>query len=362
MLDALLDEEFDTKKKAKAGAKGLDLDSLIDEQAAQAKQDPGMTWADVGNATKTAVLPTIGQVGGAALGTLAGPFAPAAVPTLEALGGMGGEYLNQKFGITEPSNTAIAAQGIIPGALRAGSMLKHVAPPSTHGAQFLNQIARPEAEYQLGKLGIVPGAASRAMTDATQHTMDIPAQGVRTRISEELEKMSGSTGAETGLYKGTTGYLQTLDNTLFKSGAVMSPALIQKELRDVRAVLNQIGDKRPNGVEKAALVGVKESLEEALMHNPAGTKLAGARHEVLRESVHKDLLEMTFQADKTMAGQGMQTQFNAAEVLRKLEGKGKDTAFQKRFNAAFEPEDQQNILKIYRKLNTFDKLAPPRWC
>lgn len=357
MLDALLEEEFGSAKRKAAGDKGLDLDAMIEAESARPQEKP-ITLRDVGNFAKTAVLPTLGNVAGAMAGSLTGPAAPIAVPALEAIGGMGGELLNQKLGITEPSGAAIAMQGILPPVMRGASVAKQVIPPSTAGAEFLNTIAPREAEHVLGQLGIRVGDASKAMSAATSQAMHIPAPNVGQVIREELDKMGGSAGSD--IYAKTSAHLQNLGQTLFKAGNTLAPEAYQKELRDIRARLSQVGDSRPNQVEKAALVRVKEAMEDALLRNPAGRKLAGARHSILRESVFKDLEEMTYDASKNQAHQGTQKQFNARAILDKLEGRGSkaNQAFKRRFEAAFEPEDQKLILNIYQKLNSFDKLAP----
>jgi hypothetical protein len=357
MLDALLDEEFDKNKKQASGDKGLDLDSLIEEQM-QSGEKP-FSWDNGGKQLTAAGLVTAGQVGGAAAGLLGGPMSWLTVPTGEMAGGAGAEYLNQKLGLTEPSNAAIAVQGIVPGVVRGIGAASKILPPSTNGAAFLNTIAPREAEARLGALGIVPRQASAAMNAAKANTTPIPTGNARGVIANSIAELNK--GAGSSIYKQTTGHLQKLDDTLFKANGQLTPDQYQAELRDIRARLNANGESRPNEVEKKALLDVKSELEDALLRTPEGTKLANARHDILRESVVNDLHDLTYQNSKNMAGQGDQIQFNARPILDKLTGKGskQNEAFRRRFEAAFGPQDQQNILKVYRKLNEFDKLAPP---
>lgn len=356
MLDALLEEEFGTKKKLAKGDKGLDLDALI-EEAHNGPQEAPLTWSDVGKATKPMVLPTIGQAAGMGLGMAAGPFAPAAVPTLEALGGMGGEKLNQMLGITEPSNAAIAVQGILPPAFRIGQAAMRVIPPSTNGASLLNEIAPIAARAELGKLGIQPGTASFKMGQATSAPLNINTGSTRQEISNAYGSLAGSTAADSGLYKQTKDFLRALDSKLNRRNDTLSIDEAQKELRDIPMLI----DKAENDTAKRGLIRVKETLENAIENDPNGQALIGARKEYLRENVHRDLVNMTYKQDKNMSGQGETRQFNAKPILDALEGKGgpESERFRQRFQKAFSIEEQNQIKGIYRLINKFDKLAPP---
>ncbi len=358
MLDALLDEEFATKKRREKE----DLDALLD---AHEQENPGMTWGDVlsgakavGNFAKTAVLPTAGNIAGAAAGALTGPAAPAMVPILEAGGGVLGEWLNQKLGITPPSAEALGVQALLPPVIRGVSAANKIIPPSTSGAEFLNTIAPREAAHVLGTLGITKGAGSAKMAAATAETTHIPAGTTGDVIRNELDNLGGSTGS--GMYEKTAQHLRDLGKLLYNTGHVLSPERYQKELRDLRARINLLGEGRPNEVEKAALSKVKAHMEEALLHNPTGERLAGARLDILRESVLDDLETMTYNASKNQAHQGTQTQWNGRAILDKIEGKGgkENEAFKRRFEAAFEPGDRNLIHRLYQKLNSFDKLSP----
>lgn len=358
MLDELIAEEQAAKKKASQPRTALD--DLIEQDAANQQQtqsqantsDPGFLAT-----VKPAILPTLGNTVGAVAGSLTGPFAPAAVPTLEAAGGMLGEYANQKLGITPPSTAAIATQGIVPAALRGISLASKVLPPNTNGATFLNEIAPREATYQLGKLGITPGQASAKMSAATANNTMIPATGVREAIQQELGKMGGGAGAD--IYGKTAKHLKTLDDSLYAKESQLTPEQYQKELRDIRARLTQNGESRPNQVEKAALLNVKSAMEDALSNNTAGQRLTDARKDILRESVFNDLNDLSFNANKNIAHSDL-TQFNARPILDKIEGRGgkANEAFQRRFQAAFTPDEQKSIHSLYKKLNTFDKMQP----
>lgn len=342
------------------------FEDLIAEERRKAKQnsapplaepkavdvaDPGLSWADVRQAGKAAILPTLGQAAGTIGGMYSGPLAPVLVPTLESLGGMGGEYLNQKLGITEPSMEAIAVQGVIPPVFRGAAALKRVIPGSTAGARTLNEIARPEAEYQLGRFAAPDDAPYWAAADRSRQM--VPTGSALQEAVHGYMNMSGSSGDD--LYTGTRDYLGRLASKLMHSQGRMVPSEYQKELRDLGARITGAEGRRVNSVEEGHLTRVKDALEDALFSAPAGSDLAMARTIYAKKKVFEDIERVTARADKNLAGQGEQTQFNAAEVLRKLET---DPKISKRFQAAYSPEEQHEIKNIYRFLNTLPKLPP----
>src|SRR3990167_5521417 len=98
------------------------------QQQTATEQASKYTKADTFAALKAAggiALPLAGQVGGAALGMLTGPAAPLAVPSLEMLGGVAGEYLAQKTGLSPESKLQLALQAVIPGGGRLLSAAKN---------------------------------------------------------------------------------------------------------------------------------------------------------------------------------------------------------------------------------------------
>lgn len=347
MLDELIQQErqrlAEEKARAERGTPTPDQENL----------DQGLTWGDVLHAGKAAALPTLGNLAGTVGGMATGPFAPLAVPALESLGGMLGEYANQKLGITEPSNAAIAVQGIIPPVFRGAAALRRAIPGSTAGARTLNEIAAPEAHYQLGRF--TPDDPTPFFQRAEQSGARIHTGNAVNDIANEYLNLTGSAGED--IYAGTRDYLARLGNKLMAQQERMTPSEFQKELRDLGARTTGAEGKKLNQVEFGALSRVKDSLESALDAAPAGSDLATARHLYQRNRVFDDLQDMTFQADKRLRGQGEQTQFNAAEVLRKLEN---DETFSRRFRAAFTPEEQGQITDIYNRLNRLPTLPIPQ--
>jgi hypothetical protein len=80
---------------------------------------------DVAGAVGKAIAPTVGMIGGAALGTAAAPFTGPLAPAMPLIGGSAGsavgEGINQALGITEPSMGQVALAGAAP-AIGAGIM------------------------------------------------------------------------------------------------------------------------------------------------------------------------------------------------------------------------------------------------
>lgn len=312
------------------------------------KQNP-MTATDVARAMKPAALPTLGQVGGTLAGMATGPLAPVAVPALESLGGMVGEGANQLLGITQPSLTQIGIQGILPPVVRGATMAAKILPASTRGATLLNEIAPVEAKNQIAKIAArEPETASALFQKAEASKQRVPTLNTQSVIDSEVKnRLAG--GSASDQYKGTREFLSTLQASLKRRQGALTPTQYQRELRDLGTMIS----KASTDVERGALTAVKRSLEDALEAAPAGTPLALARKVSLKENVLKDIDEFTFKADKTKQGQGDLTQFNASEVLRKIE---KDESFAKRFKKAFTPTEQREIKKIYEKLNEFPPL------
>jgi outer membrane lipoprotein SlyB len=111
--------------------------------------------------------------------------------------------------------------------------------------------------------------------------------------------------------------------------------------------------KATTDVERGALANIKSTLEDALEMAPAGADLTKARKLFAREKVFDDLGEFSGKAEKVKQGKGSLEQFNAGEVLRKIEH---DEKFSKRFKAALSPTEQKEVKKIYTLLNEIPPL------
>jgi hypothetical protein len=201
----------------------------------------------------------------------------------------------------------------------------------------------------------MPDDATPYFNRATSSGAQIPTGGAFAQSQAEYLNLAGSSGDD--IYKNTRDYITRLGQKL--STGTLTPAEYQKELRDLGARMNATADKKINEVEYGSLGRIKDRLEESLDDaaqrlGPA-SDLAQARKLYLKGRVFDDLQKATFKADKTLKGQGEQVQFNAAEVLRKIE---QDDKFSKRFQAAYDPKEQEQIKDIYRLLNRFPNLPP----
>ncbi|MGL5936022.1 MAG: hypothetical protein ACRCZI_10445 [Cetobacterium sp.] len=308
-----------------------------------------VTPRDVMKALKPAALPLLGSAAGTVAGMLSGPAAPFLTPALEAAGGMGGEKVNQLLGITEPSNSAIALQGILPLGTRGVSAVAKVIPSATKGAKFLNEIAPVEAANRLETVRkSVPEVSRDLFQKAEASGSRIPTLTTQAVIKKELtDRLQG--GSASSLYKGTREYLETLGDSIKKRQGAMSPTQYQRELRD----LNSMIGKATTDVERGALMNVKSTLDDALDTAPAGAELMKARKLYAREKVFEDLSEFSGKAEKVKQGKGGLEQFNAGEVLRKIEH---DDKFSKRFKSALSPSEQKEVKKIYTLLNEIPAL------
>ena len=346
MIDDLIKEEMIRQEMEKMGKR-----PQAQAPAAQPPQGEDIfTPSQFLQAAKPAVLPTLGQAAGTLAGMASGPLAPYATPTLEALGGMGGEYLNQKLGITPPSTGAMITQGVLPAAARGAAAVGRLVPSSTKGATFLNEIAPLEAKTRM--LGFAaPETASDLFAKAEASKVRIPTMGTRDAIKTAISELSGSSAED--LYKGTREYLYKLDNTLAKNQGALKPTQYQKELRDLNAKLKGAEGKKLNSVEFGRLMEVKDALTSALEGAPAGSDLAKARSLSNRESVLDDINDAVKEASSTAQGQGELKKFRASEVLNLID---KDEKFQRRFAAAFTPKEQSDIKKIFTKLNEIPAL------
>jgi hypothetical protein len=330
--------------------------------------------ADLLQMGKQMALPVLGDVIGTGLGVAAAPFVgPAAIPlTLALRGGFsaGGEYLNQRLGITEPSAGQIALQGAIPtlfaaaahapGGLRAGAK---ITPPSTRGAEFLNRIGAEETRLHLGRLqGPDPGPLFQRVAQAggSFHT-----GGTMQAIQQELGNLTQSANGQT-LYGRTIDVLNNLQNKLIQSGGSLSPMEFQAELRDLGAAMRTAEGRTVNKVEQGALKKVYGQLAEALdvtaqSNMPNGVtarELLDARKLVKRQSVLDDIEESLGNAEKLMRGQGDNIQFNANAVLRDLKNNPFWTGAKGGKNPAFTAQEKKEFEELLTLMNKLPALQP----
>jgi hypothetical protein len=313
-------KEYIEKVKKRAGieaSRSMTLDEIASElglagshtyPTSQTGAAPG-AGADLLQMGKQMALPTIGQVAGIGTGLLTGPAAPIAVPFFEAVGGMTGEYMNQRLGITEPSNLQIVAQGAVPllfrGAAQAGRGLKQITPPTTKGAEFLNRIAGEEARLQMSKLAAPDAEAlfQRAFESGAHfHT-----GGTMRAINNELANLTRGANADQ-LYGRTITVLRNLRNKLEETGGYLNPVHYQTELRDLGAALRTSEGRTVNKVEQSAIKQVYAQLAQALDREAIPRRGPAPRgFETITPEVMPDETAMTVYREPPTIFRGQQT-------------------------------------------------------
>lgn len=361
----------------------FDPEKLRAAQGIPVKDIPGA----VATAAKQSALPIAGQLLGTGIGLATAPFTgPAALPTtigLESLGGAAGEALNQKLGITEPSTNQILLQGAIPGGTRLlGGLMRpgmELAPPTTKGAEFLNRIAAPEARLQLSRMA-APDAEA-VFNRAFQSGAQFDTGNALSAIRSEIGNLSQGANAD-ALYGRTLGILKNLEQKLSQSGGKLDPKTYQAELRDLGAAMRTAEGKTINQVEAGAVKKVYGALAEGLDSAaggpllppqpwkpgqilPAPTANAApaqdlllARQYVKRQAVLDEIEESVGKADKILRGQGDNTQFNAAAVLRDLKNNPFWNGTKGERNPAFTQAEKDQIESIFTLLNKLPALQP----
>ena len=207
---------------------------------------------------KGAVLPTAGQIGGAALGTAVMPGVGTFVGG--TLGGMAGEGINQATGITEPSLTNLLLAGAGQG---AGSLIGK-------GAQIVKQGARNLPGVAQWLQGRAMSGIEGAIGKATPPAGDVDAAYSAARASAgsagtapplpELTAKMGTVGGQQAVYAGSSegqwvkAELQRLTDTL---GPGASMTEIINKIDDLG---RQVGEKGYGGL-KALYGAAMESLE-----------------------------------------------------------------------------------------------------
>lgn len=356
---------------------------VIDNPSIPVRDIPGA----VGRAVKQSALPIAGQLLGTGIGLATAPLTgPAALPTtigLESAGGALGEALNQKLGITEPSTNQILLQGAIPGGTRLlGGLMRpglELAPPATKGAEFLNRIAAQEARLQLSRMA-APDAEA-VFNRAFQSGATFDTGTTLAAIRSELGNLSQGANAD-ALYGRTIGILKGLEQKLTQSGGKLDPKTYQAELRDLGAAMRTAEGRTINQVEAGAIKKVYGALAEGLDAEAGGAALPKqpwspgqmlpaptanaapaqdlmlARQYVKRQAVLDEIEESVGKADKILRGQGDNTQFNAAAVLRDLKQNPFWNGTKGERNPAFTPAEKDQIESIFTLLNRLPALQP----
>lgn len=357
----------DKLKQAQSQAKPTTSKQAVSAYSAEklkAAQDGGLNMdreAAIRQGLKQAAIPTVTGLAGEGLGMMTGPLAPVAVPFLGGAFSAGGELINQAMGITEPDMKQVALQAAVP--LGLGSVrnvarpLMAVAPPATKGAEFLNRQAAPEMQRRLSALA---GPDPAPLFNAVKQSGALFDTGrTRQEIAEALADLKTGSSGE-ALYGQTIKVLERLDQKLQQSGGRLDPASFQAELRDLGAAKKTAEGRAINQTERGKVDRVFGAMAEALegAGTPMSRDLLEARRLVKRQSVLDEIEESVTDADKILKGQGGNTQFNAAAVLRDLKKNPFWTGEKGGRNPAFTAAEKKDIESLLEMMNDIPGLKP----
>lgn len=334
---------------------------------------------------KKGALPALGAAGGAGLGALTGPFAPIAIPALESLGSIGGEYLNQKLGITEPSDLQLGLAGAVPPAFRGlgtvGKLIRPVLGPGK-AIKTLNVLGAKEAEDFIQSLkSEIPSktlfekaAASGAVVDMTDtyneagrllKQLKTPSKGVQnTDVINILEELRQSISPTVVQKKALFPQYPPKPKVEVKP-KLKNPIELQAELEGIG---RKIGNLKRGGTDVGAVKKIFESIvqdiekeagksERALggtrnIGEGAGAKdLLDARQAFKREQSIQSAMDYIEKASPILKGQGGDIQFSAKQVMDKMK---KD----KFFTTSFTADEQSEIFGLLKNLNRIPALRP----
>jgi hypothetical protein len=193
-VDIYTNEPFTPKEQVEAALIKFKADQPV-TRAYTAVKGLGDTALDI---AKSAALPTVGQIGGAALGALAGPAGALAGG---AAGGAAGEWLNQQVGITEHSPWSIGIAGaggfVAPGVAKLGQVVKQGVRNLPVLSQFLRGRALQGAERTIE--GATPaGAAVDTAFDAARASAANAAPPPMQPLADKLRTITGQIPTDPG--------------------------------------------------------------------------------------------------------------------------------------------------------------------
>ena len=313
-----------------------------------------------GQLVKQSAMPMAGQLGGAYLGTLAGPLAPIAIPTMEALGGAGGEALNQALGVTEPSLGQIIGAGVSGPAARGIGYLGRAA--LRGGVRAIPGAAAPlnEAAILTARESMLPSFRPVLETADEWYQMLERAGNPLLKI-EPLKDMATKLSRQQSRLANPDQQLTRELTDIGKRQGLVFNTLRERIKFWARKAEELEGTKSPSeGAYKALYAAGRETLEKQ-------EGLAGFQAEILkhgnrvarREYLADDLTRMFEKATTSVAEGAEQTNWNTilSQIgdMEKLAKLGKPDMAAKRFVQSFESGELEALKKT---LLTLQKSAP----
>ena len=305
-----------------------------------------------------AALPMLGQLGGAAAGTLAAPFlgpaAPAGPFIGEAIGGGLGEAANQAIGLTERSNLQIAlAAGAGPLGRGATGALRAARPFFSRrgGAELLNVIGFDEANAFFK--GLRPTESATALFDAARKSgQAISAGKTLQAVDESIAIIEKSSPGARKAFSRPLSILQGLKERIKQQGGSLFPDQFQADLEVLGEIESQL--VKGGGTGLKAIGKTKSAMIDDLVTTPVaeGSQLLRARQVFLRGKTVEEMEKAVELASQSRRGLGAAEQFNPQKVINSLKGN-------KFYEKAFTDVERAEIEGMLKRVNRIPALPPP---
>jgi len=286
-------------------------------------------------------LPTVGSAIGGAIGGVPG----------SAAGSFLGEAGNQALGLTERSNLQLglaAGLPLVPSIFkRSGAFVRRFMTPRA-GAETLNRLAGPEVEHFISRYAPA-GKAAELFEAAKQAGGSVQMTNTLNALDDVIGQLDSASTPPAVLTNAKNLWLKIAG----KNGA-FDPTDLQQELEifgKTVAKLERV-EGSPFGVGKKVFSALLDDLDNAIGQGvPGAATLRLARDTFKRSAAIEDAVEISGKALKSLRGQGDAVSFNAAEVIRKLQG-------DKFFGQAFSQAEQKEIFGLLTNLNKIPALRP----
>lgn len=310
---------------------------------------------------KESVLPTAGAGLGMRFGAAMTRGNPVAALMGAFVAGMGGEVINQVFGVTEPSEVQKLLAGITFPTTRGIVATRAALPPTTRGAILVNRLAKDEFDQFMKDMA--PAQASRTLFKLAEKAggnIKIVTPKSVNAVDEAITELSSRLEPPSGII-----------STLSRLRGRMSDEGFALPLHDVNQFITELGDtigSIPEGQKRVlALVGrvrraLDDDLDLAINQNKALglgidaqtiSVLKAARKASLREKTLDEIKELGEAATRAPRGVGEVRQFNSNAVINRLR---KNDFYERAFDAG----ERREIEALLNRLNSIPRIKIDR--
>jgi hypothetical protein len=304
----------------------------------------GSSIWDIG---KQAIAPTVGGAVGTGIGAI---FGPAGAYAGEAIGSGLGEGVNQLFGVTPKSLSAIGIEALAPGVLgtaaRGAKGLFKLARRGG-GLDSLGRAARSGVEREISKFNLpgLPASAHYKTVDEATDLIDLP-QGIA-----EIDRV---TSVLKGFSNPPVQLLSYLDNLKTAAAKGMTPGQLQRELHSLGAMVDTA--IKTQGMKAHDIGNIKKLFGQdvtasAASGNVGAAALKQARQATRREKGMELLNEGVAKGSKPVRGFGEEEAFNPAALIPQLRTNPK-------YAKAFSPDELDEIEGIAQRYNVLPNTPP----